>query len=164
MKWVPLIRSYQLLDNQKAVYICDLHFNAIDLIKNGKTLRLRKNATPILGYISHQLYNRLKFEFQVFPLSHRNIETNLVQADEVLSNDLGSGYDSITLSQSNCPNNGTSDAVSISKDAYERLIKDSIDLLKANEKIIKLNQTLCKKDEELNKIKNSNQNSNMDHL
>lgn len=49
LKWIPLIRAYQSLDDQKSVYICDLHFNRTDLNKNGKTLRLRKDAVPILG-------------------------------------------------------------------------------------------------------------------
>lgn len=49
-------------------------------------------------------------------------------------------------------------------DAYKRLVKDSMDLVKANKIIERLNQTLSKKNEELNKIKNTNQNSKMDHL
>lgn len=47
---------------------------------------------------------------------------------------------------------------------YRRLIKDSIDLVKANEILEKLNRKISERDAELQKIKTENSNSKMDHL
>lgn len=92
------------------------------------------------------------------------IQETLNAPDEADTGDLISGYDSSTPSQSHYPHDGTINSVSISMDAYKRLTENSIDLLKANKIFEKLNQTISKKDEEINKIKNINRNSNMDHL
>lgn len=48
-EWMTIIRAHQSINDQKAVYICDLHFNESDLIKNGKNIRPKKNAMPLLG-------------------------------------------------------------------------------------------------------------------
>lgn len=44
-KWIPEIQTYQELDVSNKMYICDLHFHANDLVKNGKSLRPKKKSS-----------------------------------------------------------------------------------------------------------------------
>lgn len=48
LAWIDVIKSNQFLDISKKIYICDLHFDPKDLIKNGKYLRPKKNILPRL--------------------------------------------------------------------------------------------------------------------
>lgn len=50
-KWIPIIAAQQRLKKGKSIYICDLHFDPNDLVKNGKTLRPKKNILPRMRYI-----------------------------------------------------------------------------------------------------------------
>lgn len=49
--WKSLIQTHQQIDDKKAIYICDLHFCQQDLIRNGKSVRPKKNVLPFLRYI-----------------------------------------------------------------------------------------------------------------
>lgn len=44
--WIPVMESHLRVPNQKTIYICDLHFQPDDLVKNGKSLRPKKNILP----------------------------------------------------------------------------------------------------------------------
>lgn len=48
--WIPLIAAYQDLNTETEtdIFICDLHFNQDDLIKNGVNMRLKQGACPQL--------------------------------------------------------------------------------------------------------------------
>lgn len=48
-EWKTLIRNQQILDENRNLYICDLHFKATDLQKSNGKFLLRKNAVPMLG-------------------------------------------------------------------------------------------------------------------
>lgn len=42
--WITEIQSYQTIEiGAKKIYICDLHFDRHDLVRNGNTFRLKDN-------------------------------------------------------------------------------------------------------------------------
>lgn len=45
-QWIPVIQAHQTIDTTKTIYICDLHFHQNHLIRNGDTLRPKKNVLP----------------------------------------------------------------------------------------------------------------------
>lgn len=50
--WIKEIESYQTISTgSKKIYICDLHFDSNDLVKNGKFLHPKKNIVPKFRYI-----------------------------------------------------------------------------------------------------------------
>lgn len=77
--------------------------------------------------------------------------------------DISGDHDSSASFQSNHPHDNTSSTISISMEIYRRLIQNSVDLVKANETIKKLNRKISKRDTELQKMKAEKSNSEI-HL
>lgn len=47
-EWICLIKNQQTLDEDRKLYICDLHFALNDMQKSNKKWLLKKNAVPNL--------------------------------------------------------------------------------------------------------------------
>lgn len=48
-EWINLIKNQQILDENRKLYICDLHFTLNDKQKSNQKWVLRKNAVPNIG-------------------------------------------------------------------------------------------------------------------
>lgn len=136
-EWIPLILLHQNLNIDVTLYICDRHFHGHDLIKNGSQLRLKAGAKP-----------------QLFTLLRPGItyESN-------------TNSSSVTTHQLNTnPSSNAMDKVQISREAYQRLVDESIELIKAKKVIEKLRAEIEKKDGIIENLNTPRESIDVSHL
>lgn len=71
------------------------------------------------------------------------------------------GYASNSVNNSDISDNVTSNTVSISMELYKKLVQTSMDLIKANRTIEKLNELIRMKDAVIEKLKVGEQNAHL---
>lgn len=132
-EWIKVIQSKQTLDTEKKIYICELHFDPNDLVRNGKNLRPKNGVVPKLGRSSQEESTRDK--------------SNDDEYDDVIGTSL---YRTL-------PNGGngnvTADMKLVPIGEYRKLCNMSIELIKANKKIDQLIAQIQKKDDIIEKLK-----------
>lgn len=130
--WIPSIKTHQSLNDQKAVYICDLHFHESDLNRCGRHVQLKKNAKPLLGDFNNEGNLRAP-------------NAPNVEAPGCSSHD-----------------DTARKTVTISDKAYQRLVETSIRVIKLNKTIKRLSDLISRKDATITELKKKNLNRKSD--
>lgn len=133
-----MILVHQKLNIDVTLYVCDRHFHGHDLIKNGSQLRLKAGAKP-------QLFTLLSSG-----ITHQS-NTN---------SSSGTTYQLNT----NPSSNAMSNMKQISREAYQRLVDESIELIKAKKVIEKLRAEIEKKERIIEKLNIPRESIDISHL
>lgn len=131
-----MILVHQKLNIDVTLYVCDRHFHGHDLIKNGSQLRLKAGAKP-----------------QLFRLPSSGI-----------THQLNTNSSSGTTYQLNPSSNAMSNMKQISREAYQRLVDESIELIKAKKVIEKLRAEIEKKERIIEKLNIPRESIDISHL
>lgn len=140
-EWIPLISAHQNLKTGVTLYVCDLHFKQQDLMKNGSTIRLKPGATPEFITNSNYAAAPKQFQIQISTQSSQNSNSGITTQPTTIS----------------CTN--MNDMKQLTGAQFQRLVDDSIELIKARKLIEKLTAQILKKDVIIEKLNKQTQES-----